>query len=153
MVGSGSVPNVQGKIDGGNVKPNDEIEYTIYYLNTGNVTAQKLRVCDRLDKNLVFQTQFDTANSATIGTGINLTPSTGITQYLTNSTDTDRGFLSTSSTMPGGCNVTANATTAASLSDNVVVVDVADPTNSLPGTISPGKPSNSYGYIRIQGKS
>ena len=109
-------------------------------------------MCDRLDKNLVFQTQFDTANSATIGTGINLIPGTGITQYLTNSIDIDRGFLSTSSTMPGGCNVTANATTAASLSDHVVVVDVADPTNSLPGTISPGNPSNSYGYIRFKVK-
>ena len=38
---------------------NDAIEYTIYYLNSGNVAAKNLRVCDRLNKNLVFQTQFD----------------------------------------------------------------------------------------------
>jgi uncharacterized repeat protein (TIGR01451 family) len=143
---------LRGAIDSVNVKPNDEIEYTIYYLNTGNVAARDVRICDRLQQNLVFQTQFDTGNSATIGKGINLTPGNGSAQYLTNSSDSDRGFLSSSSTMPANCNVSANTTTAASLSDHVVVVDVTDTSNSLPGTISPGTPNTSYGYIRFKAK-
>jgi uncharacterized repeat protein (TIGR01451 family) len=144
---------LRGAIDGGKVKPNAEIEYTIYYLNTGNVAASSVRICDRLQKNLVFQTQFDPANNATIGKGINLTPGNGTIQYLTNDgSDTDKGFLSTSSTMPDNCNVSANTIAVASLSDNVVVVDVTDTSNSLPGTISQGSPNTAYGYIRFKAK-
>ncbi len=142
---------LQGKIDGGNVKPNDEIEYTIYYLNSGNVAAKNLRICDRLHKDLIFQTQFDLANSATINKGINLTPGTNITQYLTNANGDDNGYLSTGS-LPTNCNLVGNTIDPAKLSNNVVVVDVADSTNYLPGSISPGNPPNSYGYIRFKTK-
>ncbi|MBE9066392.1 hypothetical protein IQ260_06975 [Leptolyngbya cf. ectocarpi LEGE 11479] len=35
-----------GGIDGGNVMPNDEIEYTIYYLSSGDTTAENVLFCD-----------------------------------------------------------------------------------------------------------
>jgi uncharacterized repeat protein (TIGR01451 family) len=146
---------LKGAIDIANVKPNDEIEYTIYYLNSGNVAAKNLRICDRLHKNLVFQTQ---SNSATVGKGINLTPGTNIPEYLTNADGDDKGYLSTTSTLPTNCNLTdsTNLTTdridPAKMSDNVVVVNIADGTNYLPGSISPGNPTNSYGYIRFKAK-
>jgi uncharacterized repeat protein (TIGR01451 family) len=143
---------LKGAIDGGNVKPNDEVEYTIYYLNSGNVAAKKLRICDRLHKNLIFQTQFDITNSTTIDKGINLTPGNNITQYLTNASNDDSGFLSTTSTLPSSCNLVGNTIDPANLSDNVVVVDLADNSNYLPGSISPGNPTNSFGYIRFKTK-
>ena len=143
---------LKGAIDGGKVKPNDEIEYTIYYLNSGNVAAKKLRICDRLHKDLIFQTQFDQTISATLNKGINLTPGTNIPQYLTNASDSDTGFLSTTSPLPTDCNLVGNTIDPAKLSDNVVVVDVADSTNYLPGSISPGNPANSFGYIRFKTK-
>ena len=143
---------LQGAIDGGNVKPNDEIEYTIYYINSGNVAAKNLRVCDRLHKNLVFQTQFDLGNSATLNSGINLTPGTNITQYLTNASGDDNGYLSTTSTLPTNCNLVNNTIDPSNLSDNVVVVNIADSTNYLPGSISPGNPPSAYGYVRFKAK-
>jgi uncharacterized repeat protein (TIGR01451 family) len=143
---------LKGLIDGGNIKPNDEIEYTIYYLNSGNVAAKKFRICDRLHKNLVFQTQFDAANSATIGKGINLTPGTNITQYLSNADDADNGYLSTTSTLPTNCNLVGNTIDPSKLSDNVVVVNIADSVNYLPGTTSPGIPADAFGYIRFKTK-
>jgi uncharacterized repeat protein (TIGR01451 family) len=143
---------LQGKIDGGNVKPNDEIEYTIYYLNSGNVAAKKLRICDRLHKDLVFQTQFDLTDSATVDRGINLTPGNNITQYLTNADGDDNGYLSTTSTLPDNCNLVGNTIDPSKLSNNVVVVNLADDTNYLPGSISPGNPPNAYGYVRFKAK-
>ena len=144
--------SIAGAIDGGNVKPNDEIEYTIYYINSGNVAAKNLRVCDRLHKNLVFQTQFDLGNSATLNSGINLTPGTNITQYLTNASGDDNGYLSTTSTLPTNCNLVNNTIDPSNLSDNVVVVNIADSTNYLPGSISPGNPPSAYGYVRFKAK-
>jgi uncharacterized repeat protein (TIGR01451 family) len=143
---------LKGKIDGGNVKPNDEIEYTIYYLNSGNVAAKNLRVCDRLHKNLVFQTQFDLTNSATVDKGIDLTPGTNITEYLTNASGDDNGYLSTTSTLPTNCNLVSNTIDPSNLSDNVVVVNLADNTNYLPGSISPGNPPEAHGYVRFKVK-
>jgi uncharacterized repeat protein (TIGR01451 family) len=141
---------LRGAIDGGKVQPGDEIEYTIYYLNTGDNAAKDVRICDRLNNNLIFQPQFDLANSATVDKGINLVVGNSSPEYLTNTSNDDRGFLSTSSTLPTKCNLSGN--TSANLSDNVVVVDVADSINSLPGSIAPGSPNNSYGYVRFKTK-
>ncbi|MEO1404844.1 MAG: hypothetical protein AAFV72_26885, partial [Cyanobacteria bacterium J06635_1] len=38
--------NLLGGINGGNVMPNDEIEYTIYYLSAGDTDAQDVLICD-----------------------------------------------------------------------------------------------------------
>ncbi|MEM7793681.1 MAG: hypothetical protein AAF579_04405 [Cyanobacteria bacterium P01_C01_bin.118] len=38
--------NLLGHIDGGNVTPNDEIEYTIYFLSSGDTTAKNVLFCD-----------------------------------------------------------------------------------------------------------
>ena len=143
---------LQGAIDGGIVKPGDEVEYTIYYLNTGNNSAKNVRICDRLHKSLVFQTQFDPANIATVGKGINFTPGNSTSQYLTNGAGDDRGFLSTLGSLPDNCNLASNPTDSASLSNNVLVVDVVNGVDYLPGAISPGNPPNSFGYIRFKAK-
>jgi uncharacterized repeat protein (TIGR01451 family) len=155
--GNDSDPNwpnatyLQGAIDGGKVKPNDEIEYTIYYLNSGNVAAKDLRVCDRLHNNLIFQTQFDANNAATVDRGIKLTTGNS-TQYLTNTNNDDKGYLSITSSLPTKCNLAGNPIDPASLSNNVVVVDLSDSVNYLPGSVSPGNPADSYGYVRFKTK-
>jgi uncharacterized repeat protein (TIGR01451 family) len=142
-----------GLNDAGKVKPGDELEYTIYYLNTGNGSAKNVRVCDRLNKNLIFQTQFDATNAATVGKGISLNPGgTSTSQYLTNIDNDDKGFLSTSTPLPTNCNLAGNTIDSVNLSNNVVVVDLADNVTALPGIISPGNPSNSFGYIKFKVK-
>jgi uncharacterized repeat protein (TIGR01451 family) len=119
------------------VKPGDEIEYTIYYLNAGENKATQARICDQLDKNLTFKQNFDSSH---INAGISLVPSGGTAQYLTNGTDSDSGQLTLPTLAGTSCNLTAN--TGTNLSDDVVVVDIGNPTNPLIG--------NGYGYIRFK---
>jgi GEVED domain/Right handed beta helix region len=128
-----------GAIDGGKVKPGDEVEYTIYFLNGGENRIAQAKVCDRLNADLIFQPQFDT--SATNNQGILLAQGIG-SQYLTNINDSDRGLLSSSSTMPLNCNITSNSTL--NLSNNVLVVDVATSSGLLLG--------GERGYIKFKVK-
>jgi parallel beta-helix repeat protein len=125
-VGSGSY--LLGALNNGvtRVKPGDEVEYTIYYLNSGENPVSQARVCDRLNADLIMQPQFDTL--ATSDQGILLVRGTS-SQYLTNTSGDDSGFVSTSSTMPVNCNITGNGTS--NLSSNVVVVDAATNSNPL----------------------
>ncbi len=140
-----------GKITPSPVKPGDEVEYTIYYLNSGENRATQARVCDQLDANLDFQTQFDITNSATLNKGIALVPGTSaLPQYLTNNdADADAGRLTTPS-LATSCNLAANSGT--NLSNDVVVVDVGTTSSPLMGSTSAGAPATSYGYIRFKVK-
>ncbi len=129
-----------GAINGGTVKPGDEIEYTLYYLNSGENRIAQARVCDRLNADLIFQPQFSTSTST--DQGVEVAKGLSI-KYPTNTdTDNDGGLFSTSSTMPIGCNLVANST--ANLSNNIVVVDVATSSNPLLG--------NERGYVRFKVK-
>jgi uncharacterized repeat protein (TIGR01451 family) len=121
------------------VKPGDEIEYTIYYLNVGNNKATA-RVCDRLNPNLTFQPNFNASN---VAQGIGFNPGgTGIT-YLTNlGTDSDKGQLTDASVT--NCNLPSNGGT------EVVAVDVGDVVTPLLGSTGAGVPTSSYGYIRFK---
>jgi uncharacterized repeat protein (TIGR01451 family) len=120
------------------VKPGDEIEYTIYYLNAGENKATA-RVCDRLSPNLTFQPDFDASN---VAKGIGFNPGgTGIT-YLTNLGTDDKGQLTDASVT--NCNLPSNAGT------EVVAVDVGDATTPLLGSTGAGVPTSSYGYIRFK---
>jgi uncharacterized repeat protein (TIGR01451 family) len=43
-----------GAIDGGQIKPNDIVEYTIYFLSAGDTGAQNVLFCDRVPNNVTF---------------------------------------------------------------------------------------------------
>ncbi len=131
------------------IKPGDEIEYTIYYLNSGGNKAKQARICDQLSSNLTFQGDTPTTPATTAPLNIQLFPgSAGPLESLTNSTtDADKGQLTTAA-LATSCNLAGN--TGTNPSDNVVVVDVATPTNPLLGSTGAGIPTTSYGYIRIK---
>jgi uncharacterized repeat protein (TIGR01451 family)/fimbrial isopeptide formation D2 family protein len=122
-----------GEINPGQVRPGDEIEYTIYYLNNGENRIGQAKVCDALNKNLDFVLNF---NSSNVGKGILLSPST----YLTNVSGDDRGEYS--STSPTDCNLVSNTT--ANQSTNTVVVNVANSSNPILG--------GAYGSIKFKVK-
>ncbi len=136
-----------GSINPGKVKPGDEIEYTIYYLNSGSYKATQARICDQLDGNLSFQTNFDATR---VNTGIGLVQGNTAIQYLTNiGTDSDKGQLTTPA-LATSCNLGANA--GSNLSSDVIVVDVGNVTSPLTGSTGAGTPITSYGYIRFKAK-
>jgi uncharacterized repeat protein (TIGR01451 family) len=122
-----------GEINPGQVRPGDEIEYTIYYLNNGENRIGQAKVCDALNKNLDFVLNF---NSSNVGKGILLSPST----YLTNASGDDRGEYS--STSPTDCNLVGNTT--ANQSTNTVVVNAANSSNPILG--------GAYGSIKFKVK-
>lgn len=51
---SSGQPFMIGGTDGGRIKPNDSIEYTIYFLSTGEADAKKVLFCDRVPNNVTF---------------------------------------------------------------------------------------------------
>jgi uncharacterized repeat protein (TIGR01451 family)/fimbrial isopeptide formation D2 family protein len=124
-----------GEINAGQVRPGDEIEYTIYYLNNGENRIGQAKVCDALNKNLDFVLNF---NSSNLGKGILLSPSSSTSTYLTNTSGDDRGEYSTTS--PNDCNLVNNIT--ADRSTNTVVVDAANNANPILG--------GGYGSIKFK---
>jgi uncharacterized repeat protein (TIGR01451 family) len=126
-----------GAIDSGQVRPGDEIEYAIYYLNNGENRISQAKVCDALNKNLDFVPDFDSSN---VAKGILLRPNNSTNQYLTNVSGDDRGEYS--STSPINCNLASNIT--ADQSTNTVVVDTANNSNPILG--------GAYGSIKFKVK-
>jgi uncharacterized repeat protein (TIGR01451 family) len=126
-----------GEINPGQVRPGDEIEYTIYYLNNGENRIGQAKVCDALNKNLDFVLNF---NSANVGKGILLSPNSSTSTYLTNTSGDDRGEYSSIS--PIDCNLVSNTTV--NQSTNTVVVNAANSSNPILG--------GAYGSIKFKVK-
>jgi uncharacterized repeat protein (TIGR01451 family) len=137
------------------LKPGDEVEYTIYYLNASLLPASQVRICDRLDPNLVFQPTAFNASSPSDGglpadKGIALAiGSTTPTFYLTNINDApDRGQFVPPPTVPPNCNITSNP-------NGTVVVNVTRTTGvptlpQIPNATGAGIPPESYGFVRFR---
>jgi uncharacterized repeat protein (TIGR01451 family) len=141
---------LQGLINGGTVRPDDEVEYTIYFLSTGDVTAPNVLICDRIPDNTTFiPTAFNSSPAQATGglpsadRGIVLSHD-GTTVSLTGIQDSDTGQYFPPGVDPktlypkiecGGANT-----------NGAVVVNLGD----LPKATTPGTPSSSFGYIRFR---
>lgn len=156
------------------VKPADEVEYTIYFLNSEN-PATNVTVCDLVPAHMTFvPTGYNSASPHPTQSGA-LPTDTGIgfalnanalpdkpTAYLTNVNDSDRGryYPPSDSNTPSTCKVLdaqgkVTASGAAANTNGAVVVDVVKGTgtaNQLPPATAPGTPTNSYGFIRFKAK-
>jgi uncharacterized repeat protein (TIGR01451 family) len=141
-----------GGINGGNVKSNDEVEYTIYFLSAGPVSAKGVQMCDRIPSHQTFVP--DTFNSLTAAP--NTTPvlpigdrgievSQGSTAYgYTNIGDGDTArYYPPGSTLPSAC------TQPALPEDNgAIVVTLGNVLNAT----APGTPTESYGFFRFRAR-
>lgn len=163
---------LRGAFSGGRVKPTDEIEYTIYFLNTNNA-AQAVTICDVVPDNQTFvPTGYNTAVPRPIESGVAASSNTGIalglnattlpsepTLYLTNANDGDRGrYLPPGDPQtPAFCrkfDAAGNliASGVAANTNGAIVVNVVEGTNQLPPATGAGTPSNSYGFIRFRAR-
>jgi GEVED domain/SdrD B-like domain/Right handed beta helix region len=141
-----------GGINGGNVKPNDEVEYTIYFLSAGPGSAKSVQMCDRIPSHQTFVP--DTFNSLTAAP--NTTPvlpigdrgievSQGSTAYgYTNIGDGDTArYYPPGSPLPSAC------TQPPLPEDNgAIVVTLGDVLNAT----APGTPTESYGFFRFRAR-
>jgi uncharacterized repeat protein (TIGR01451 family) len=144
-----------GAVNGGNVGPKDEVEYTIYFLSAGSAPANTVTFCDRIPAHQTFIP--DAYNALTQSSGGNLTDrgiavsNAGIYQGYTNLTDGDTAqYFAPGSVLPGACGAAANKTGA------VVVNLGTGATNTLGGTVDNatgiGSPPSSYGFVRFKAK-
>ena len=148
---------LRGAIDGGLVKPGDQLEYTIYFLSKGTNDATNVSICDPIPNNTTFiPTAFNGLTptdgglpGADLGIALALdstklptTPSV----YLSNVADADRGqFFSPGTTLPAACLGNNNT-------NGAVVINAVKSPNTLPHATASGTPTNSYGFVRFRVK-
>jgi uncharacterized repeat protein (TIGR01451 family) len=139
-----------GAYDAGQIKPDDIVEYTIYFLNSSGLNAKNVRICDRIVGAQTF------VNDA-YGTGKDIEYQLGSNpvRYLTKDLNTavDRAQLDTSTGTISNC----PAPTISGTNNGTVVIDITgtssvqDTLISLPSAMGQGT-ANSYGYFRFKTK-
>ena len=140
-----------GGINGGKVEPDDELEYTIYYLSTGGSEANSVLLCDRVPENVSFiPTSFNNQTQATGGIqGSNrgiMWFKDGNTESLTNTKDGDAAQYFPPGIEPS--TIYPQIQCSGANTNGAVVVNLGN----LPNATAPGTPNTSYGYIRFKGK-
>jgi uncharacterized repeat protein (TIGR01451 family) len=144
-----SYPFMIGSVDGGNVKPNDSIEYTIYFLSAGNVAAKNVLFCDRVPKNVTFiPTAFNTITpdasglaTADRGIAVNLS---GTLKSYTNIADGDLAQYFPPNIEPSS--IYPKIACGGSNDNGAVVVNLGN----LPNATVSGE-AGTYGFVRFQG--
>ncbi len=135
-----------GGTNGGNIKPNDQMEYTIYFLSTGDTTANKVDFCDRIPANQTFiPTAFNSIPAGTGGLaadrGILVSTNNTIRSY-TNLADGDIArYYAADESLPASCGTGAN-------NNGAIVVNLGTISNAT----APGLPTDSYGFVRFRVK-
>jgi uncharacterized repeat protein (TIGR01451 family) len=131
------------------LKPGDEVEYTIYFLNNGAAQADNVSVCDFVPANQTYvgtgynssSISADAGGFAGSNYGVALQSANGATPVkATNASDGDRGQFY-SSGFPVSC-------TGTNSGQGAVVVNLGN----VPNATSAGTPANSYGFIRFKAK-
>jgi uncharacterized repeat protein (TIGR01451 family) len=137
------------------VKPGDEVEYTIYFLSTGDINAKSVNICDAVPDYMTF---VKNTYGVELGIGLGFDSTTiplNPNLKLSNLLNDDQGDFYAPGTAPpanlckkvtpGNTLVDVNGTN----NDNgAVVVKIQD----LPKADTPGVPTNSYGFIRFRAK-
>ncbi len=107
------------------IKPGDELEYTIYFVDT-NGPASAITLADVIPANTVFEaTAYSASSGIALASSASALPSAP-TAFLTNAADGDQGTYNAANTK----------------------VSVTLP--SLPAATGPGTPAGSYGFLRFK---
>jgi uncharacterized repeat protein (TIGR01451 family) len=142
---------LRGATNAGTVKPGDRIEYTIYFLNSGKLDANGVRICDLITANQSFKN-----NTYGVGKDIQVQigndPTTVLDLTAANDSPTDRAQVyAVNASVPNTCNLKAPNTTS-----RVVDISVTGTAGTglpnltvLPGSSAAGSPINSYGFVRF----
>jgi uncharacterized repeat protein (TIGR01451 family) len=134
---------LQGRLNGGNISPGDELEYTIYFLSAGNTTAQNVLMCDRLHYNTTFIPDTFNDSQPPPDRGILLSYNAQ-SLALTNIEDSDAGQYFPPGIEP--TDVYPNINCGGPNTNGTIVVNLGN----IPHSTSAGQPSDSYGFIRFR---
>jgi uncharacterized repeat protein (TIGR01451 family) len=133
--GLGTNPNfspfLQGIVIHSDARPNDEVEYTIYFLSDGGRDAGNVKLCD-----------FIPSNSTYVANGLQLAIGSGTANTLTDIVDTDSGrFIPHPGPFDAACTSTNNLKGAAFVNVGTVLKSTG-----------PGAPAASYGFMRFKAR-
>jgi uncharacterized repeat protein (TIGR01451 family) len=133
--GPGTNPNfspfLQGIVIHSDARPNDEVEYTIYFLSDGGRDAGNAKLCD-----------FIPSNSTYVANGLQLAIGSGTANTLTDIVDTDSGrFIADPGPFDAACTSTNNLKGAAFVNVGTVLKSAG-----------PGVPAASYGFMRFKAR-
>jgi hypothetical protein len=140
-----------GAYNAGKIQPGDELEYTIYYLNSQGANANTLKICDPICGKQTY-----TANSMQLFLG---GASTSIS--LTDAVDgVDRANSYLADAAPTDCNVGNIEASLKAARDNggvaIQLVGTGATTQPdlpfIPGATTPGILANAYGWFRFTTK-
>ncbi|WP_081699668.1 S-layer family protein [Picosynechococcus sp. NKBG15041c] len=127
-------------------KPGDTVDYTIYFLNKGDASANNVQICDRLSQFLDYIPNTYGAPDW----GINLQFNSNSTN-LTGADDSDAGRFFIPGTEPTGCRNPANPTATLTAAENVSgTISVNLP--EVKASTGSGIPNDAYGYVRFRAK-
>jgi uncharacterized repeat protein (TIGR01451 family) len=142
-----------GAFNAGKIQPNDEIEYTVYFMNANGADAKNFTICDRIiGRQAFFNDGYGSNKDVQFKLG------NGSVLDLTRINDpTDRAqFYDPGVSPPPSCNLPALPT---SIKDNgTLAIDITGSGSTvqpnlmaIPGATGQGTP-NSYGFFRFKTK-
>jgi trimeric autotransporter adhesin len=151
-IGKNSSTFLIGAIAGVTIKPKDSIEYTIYFLSTGESAATNVLLCDRVPDNVTFVPRAfsntsivaDTVGSVGVDRGIAVNLGGTLKSY-TNSADGDFAQY-----FPPGIDPTAvfpKVNCGGTNTNGAIVVNLGD----LPNATKPPTLNSYFGFVRFQG--
>ena len=136
---------LKGTFETGIVKPGDEIEYTIYYLNAKGADSNNVKICDPIIGNQTY-----------VSGSMRLLPGGASTEIvLTDIVDptVDRAQTFAAGTIPIKCGLPTNTTTAGvSIEITGTGSNLQPNPTFIPGATGAGSPNTSYGWFRFKTK-
>jgi hypothetical protein len=151
-----------GGTNGGQTKPGDEVEYTIYFLSAGSSPAHSAQLCDRVPTSQTFAANAFSAEPDAPSGGVGasrgiLVQYNGQTLSYTNDADGDTAaFYPPGTPLPAVCGgvLTDNPTGAVvvNLGTGATSNGSTNLGGSIPNATAPGTPATSFGFVRFRVK-
>lgn len=157
---------LRGETSVPDIKPGDEVEYTIYFLSNGDVDAKNVQICDVVPDNMTFNKN-SYGTEVGIGLALNETnlpdPPTSINTYLSNFINDDPINEPEGNFYPPGTNPLMSLckkhepnppynlipVNSGNNLSGAVLINFSDP---IPPATGSGIPTDSYGFVRFRAK-
>ncbi|MGL5944349.1 MAG: hypothetical protein ACRC2S_29055 [Waterburya sp.] len=150
---------LRGETQVSDVKPGDELEYTIYFLSAGDSEANNVKICDAVPDNMTFvKDSYGTNFGMALGLN-NISIPTIPNKNLSNAIGDDEGDFYPPGTNPPVVDLCKkhdpddpNTLIPLNSSNNLSGAVLFNFSNPIPRATGSGTPPDSYGFVRFRAK-